>query len=115
MSKEFLIKEAEKRIKNNISEFNRTVVGLIKESGIELSEPYTFGAAPDWVKKLPKEAHDAWVKAFNAAYKEYNGNESKAFATASSTIEKMGYKRKARNGSRKSTTYSQRHYSVSCW
>ncbi len=52
--------------------------------------PYTKDTAPSWVKILPAEAKDAWIKAFNAALKEYD-DEGRAMATASSTIKKMGY------------------------
>lgn len=55
--------------------------------------PYTKQTAPDWVKDLPDEAKDAWVKAYNAAYRQYDGDEGKAAATASAAIKKMGYRK----------------------
>jgi len=36
---------------------------------------------------------DAWTKAFNAAFKQYDGDEAKANATAWTQIEKMGYEK----------------------
>ncbi len=37
---------------------------------------------PDAVKGLPKHAQEIFLAAYNAAFKEYDGNEGKAFATA---------------------------------
>jgi len=48
---------------------------------------------PDAVKKLPQKARDAWMKAFNAAYEQYN-DDGKAAAVAWSTVQKMGYVKK---------------------
>lgn len=44
---------------------------------------------PDNVKELPKDLQEAFLKAFNAAYKQYDGDEEKAFATAWSVVNKM--------------------------
>lgn len=52
--------------------------------------PYTAETLPDFVKKMPAELKDAWMKAFNAAYAEYK-DDGKAAATANSMISKMGY------------------------
>jgi len=43
---------------------------------------------PESVKKLSKELQEAWMKAFNAAYEQYE-DEQKAFATAWSVVRKM--------------------------
>lgn len=37
---------------------------------------------PANVRKLPEHAQTIWMAAFNAAHKEYGGDEAKAFATA---------------------------------
>src|SRR5271157_707808 len=37
---------------------------------------------PAAVRKLPEHAQTIWMSAFNAAHKEYGGDEQKAFATA---------------------------------
>lgn len=49
---------------------------------------------PDAVKALPSAAQDGWMKAYNAAHQQYNGDESKANATAWSAVAKMGYVKK---------------------
>jgi len=43
---------------------------------------------PPAVQKLPKKLQEAWMKAFNAAFKQY-GNDEQAFKVAWSTISKM--------------------------
>jgi cation transport regulator len=37
---------------------------------------------PAAVRKLPEHAQTIWMAAFNAAYKQYDGDEQKAFAVA---------------------------------
>jgi cation transport regulator ChaB len=37
---------------------------------------------PANVRKLPEHAQTIWMSAFNAAFKEYGGDEQRAFATA---------------------------------
>lgn len=49
---------------------------------------------PDAVKKLPSAAQEGWMKAYNAAHKQYNGDEGKAAAVAWSAVQKMGYVKK---------------------
>jgi len=44
---------------------------------------------PDGVKKLDAKLRDAWVKAFNAAFKQYDGDEGKAFAVAWAAVNRM--------------------------
>lgn len=43
---------------------------------------------PDPVKKLSAHEQDIWLKAFNAAYDEYGGDEEKAHATAWAAVNK---------------------------
>ena len=43
---------------------------------------------PPYVKKLGKHLQDIWRNAFNSAYKQYNGDESKAFAVANASVKK---------------------------
>lgn len=54
--------------------------------------PYTLSNKPDRIKALPKKAQDIWIKAFNSAYNQYNGNEQKSNSTAWAAIKKSGYK-----------------------
>jgi len=45
--------------------------------------PYpTLSELPDAVKKLPKHGQEIYQKAFNAAFKQYGGDETKSHATA---------------------------------
>jgi len=37
---------------------------------------------PAAVRKLPEHAQTIWMSAFNAAFKQYDGDEQKAFAVA---------------------------------
>jgi cation transport regulator ChaB len=48
---------------------------------------------PEAVQALPDKAAEIWRKAFNAALKEYNGDESKAAATAWAAVTKAGYEK----------------------
>ena len=43
---------------------------------------------PSHIKKLTKHIQDIWRNAFNNAFKQYNGDEGKAFAVANSAINK---------------------------
>lgn len=48
-----------------------------------VAKPYdTLADLPTAVKKLPKHAQEIYRAAFNAAYKQYDGDESKAHGTA---------------------------------
>ncbi len=49
---------------------------------------YTIDNLPDAVKKMPSHAQAIWMSAFNAAFKEYNGDEAKCNATAWDAIQK---------------------------
>lgn len=51
--------------------------------------PYT--KPPDKIKGLPKHAQEVWMAAFNAAWKQYDGDEAKANATAWAAVKKAGY------------------------
>ena len=53
-----------------------------------------YNKAPSRVKGLPKHAQSIWVAAFNSAYKQYDGNEEKANATAWAAVKKAGYSKK---------------------
>lgn len=46
---------------------------------------------PPAVHKLPVHAQRVFMEAFNAAHKQYDGDESKASATAWSAVHKAGY------------------------
>ena len=51
--------------------------------------PYdSVSELPPGVKKLPKDAQDIYRKAFNAAFKQYNGDEPKSHATAWTAVER---------------------------
>lgn len=52
-----------------------------------------YKKAPDRAKGLPSHAQSIWVSAFNSAYKQYNGDEEKANATAWSAVKKAGYRK----------------------
>ena len=54
--------------------------------------PYkTLSDLPDAVQKLPKHAQEIYMSAFNAAFKQYKGNEGKSHGTAWAAV-KMKYK-----------------------
>lgn len=55
--------------------------------------PYTKDNPPDRIKGLPEHAQAIWIAAFNAAVKEYEGDEEKANATAWAAVKKAGYKK----------------------
>ncbi len=44
--------------------------------------PYSISDPPAKIKDLPKHAQEIWIAAYNAAIKEYEGDEAKANATA---------------------------------
>lgn len=48
---------------------------------------------PEAVQALPAAAQDVWLAAFNAAFKEYDGDEGKSAATAWAAVEKAGYEK----------------------
>lgn len=54
--------------------------------------PYTIEKPPDVLKGMPKHLVEIWVSAFNSAFKEYEGNEQKAAATAWTAV-KTKYKK----------------------
>jgi cation transport regulator ChaB len=60
--------------------------------------PYTLNNYPDRIKDLPVKAREIWVKAFNSAYQQYNGNEKKVNAVAWAAIEKAGYRKDSKTG-----------------
>jgi len=56
--------------------------------------PYTIDNPPDAIKGLPKHAQEIFIAAYNSAFKQYNGDEAKANATAWAAVktkyEKVG-------------------------
>lgn len=59
--------------------------------------PYpTLADLPDAVQKMPKHAQEIYQKAFNAAYKTYNGEEHKAHAVAWTAVERSYKKENGR-------------------
>jgi len=50
--------------------------------------PYTKQNIPEAAKGLPSLAQDVFIGAFNAAWKEYDGDESRSMATAWSAVKK---------------------------
>ena len=60
--------------------------------------PYpTLSDLPDNVKKLPKHAQEIYQAAFNAAFKQYDGNEAKADGTAWAAVKNKYKKNEAGN------------------
>ncbi len=51
--------------------------------------PYTAGNLPDAVKALPEHAQSIWLAAFNAAFKQYDGNEATANKVAWAAVSKQ--------------------------
>lgn len=51
--------------------------------------PYTKKNMPERIKKLPSNAQDIFIAAFNSAFKQYDGNEEKSNATAWAAVKKM--------------------------
>ncbi len=51
--------------------------------------PYSVNAPPERVKGLPKHAIEIWVKAFNAALKEYDGEEERANKVAWAAVKAL--------------------------
>jgi len=54
--------------------------------------PYTMDNPPDAIKGLPKHAQEIFIAAYNAAFKQYKGDEAKANATAWAAV-KTKYKK----------------------
>ena len=51
--------------------------------------PYSsISEVPDYIKKLGSKLATAWMKAFNAAHKQY-GTEAQAFKVANAMLKKM--------------------------
>jgi len=58
---------------------------------------------PDAVKNLPGKAQDIWMKEYNAAFKQYDGDKAKSAAVAWNAVGNAGYTRdKTQNESDKS-------------
>lgn len=57
--------------------------------------PYTKANPPESIKALPDHAQEIWIKAFNAAFKQYDGDESIAYTVAWAAVRKAGYKQDA--------------------
>ena len=95
MSRKYLLEEFKNRANDQFQKFKKSFASVVKETdiGMDLEEPYTSANAPAWVKKLPIEARDGWIKTFNAAFNQYK-DDGKAFAVANSALGKMGYKKK---------------------
>lgn len=53
--------------------------------------PYTVDNPPEAIEGLPKHAIEIWVAAYNAAFKQYDGDEGKAAGTAWAAV-KTKYK-----------------------
>lgn len=51
--------------------------------------PYTASNLPDDVKKLPAHAQSIWREAYNAAFKQYDGNEETANKVAWAAVKKQ--------------------------
>lgn len=61
--------------------------------------PYNSKAdLPANVRKLPEHAQTIWMSAFNAAFRQYNGDEEKAFAVAWAAANKYKNKEKVAGG-----------------
>lgn len=70
--------------------------------------PYKLSNPPKRIEGLPKDAKEAWIKAYNSAwesYKEDKDREAKSNATAWSQIKKMGYEKKDGEWSKMSAMY----------
>ena len=55
--------------------------------------PYKLDKPPDKIKDLPKDAQEVWIKAYNAAYKQYDKDEEKSNKVAWSAVTKAGYEK----------------------
>ncbi len=70
--------------------------------------PYSLSAPPEAVKGLPKHAVEIFVSAYNAAFKQYEGDEAKSAATAWTAVktkfEKSGDKWVAKESKEASMT-----------
>jgi len=54
--------------------------------------PYSLKNPPERIKGLPKHAQEIWIKAYNNALKQYNGDETRANKVAWAAVKKGGYK-----------------------
>ncbi len=50
--------------------------------------------APDWVQKMGDAAARQWIAVFNAAFKQYGGDEQKAFAVAAAAVNRRKAERR---------------------
>ena len=48
--------------------------------------PYSIKKPPDKIKGLPKHAQEIWIKAFNNALKQYDGDEERANKVAYAAV-----------------------------
>lgn len=55
--------------------------------------PYTISNPPDQIKGLPKKAQEVWIKSYNAAHIQYEGNEEKSNGTAWAAVKNAGYEK----------------------
>ena len=71
--------------------------------------PYTLKNLPSNIKKYSKKIQEIWLKAFNNAYKQYDGDDSKAFAIANGVIKKYKAKKELKkySGEKMSIEYLQ--------
>lgn len=51
--------------------------------------PYSKDNLPKNIKELPSKAQDIFIKAFNSAFEQYNGDEEKSNATAWAVVKKV--------------------------
>lgn len=51
--------------------------------------PYSKDNLPKNIKELPSKAQDIFIKAFNSAFEQYNGDEEKSNATAWAAVKKV--------------------------
>lgn len=54
--------------------------------------PYSKNDYPDTIKNLPAHAREIWIAAYNAAYDEYDKDETKAVSTAWAAVKKQYHK-----------------------
>ena len=50
--------------------------------------PYIINTIPGDVKKFPKRLQRMWLHTYNSAYKQFKGNEKKAFTIANGVLKK---------------------------
>ena len=75
--------------------------------------PYTVGNPPTAIKGLPKHLIEIWVAAYNAAFKQYNGNEGKAAGTAWAAV-KMKFEKKDDRWVAKEAVHPHGEHSCRC-